>query len=53
MNNRNIIRNIRKMKAIINNAKVFLKIQNKYNSFDKYIWSFTNGEIIDNHLENS
>ena len=51
MDNKYIIRNIKKIKAIINNAKVFLRIQKEYGSFDKYIWSFTNGEVIDNHLQ--
>lgn len=51
MNNINAIRNMKKIKAIINNAKVFLRIQKEYGSFDKYIWSFTNGEVIDNHLQ--
>ncbi len=44
--NPNIIRNKLKIKASINNAKIFKKIANEYGSFAKYIWSFTNGQII-------
>lgn len=46
INNKNIIRNKLKIKASINNAKIFMDIQNEYGTFDKYIWHFTNGEII-------
>ena len=48
MNNPNIIRNKRKIKSAINNAKIFLKIQENYGSFDNYIWSFTSNKIIKN-----
>ncbi|MBR1944314.1 MAG: DNA-3-methyladenine glycosylase I [Alphaproteobacteria bacterium] len=53
MSNSNIIRNIQKIKAIINNAQVFLRVQEKYGSFNRYIWNFTNNKIIDNHLTNA
>ena len=52
MNNEGIIRNRRKIEAAINNAKAFLKIQKEFGSFDKYIWGFTDGKVIDNHLKN-
>ena len=48
INNKDIVRNKLKIKATINNAKVFIKIQQEYQSFDKYIWSFTNNKIIKN-----
>jgi len=41
-----IIRNKAKINATINNAKVFMDIQEKFGSFDDYIWDFTDGEII-------
>lgn len=47
-----IIRNRNKIKAAVSNAKAFLMIQEEFGSFDKYIWSFTNGQIIDHHLLN-
>ena len=46
LENKNIIRNRLKILAVINNAKVFLKIQKEYGSFCKYIWHFTNNKQI-------
>ena len=46
-----IIRNRLKIKSAINNAKVFIAIQNEFGSFDKYFWSFTDGKIIDNKIK--
>lgn len=48
MNNPEIIRNKLKINASINNAKVFMKIQEEFGSFDKYIWSFSNNKVIRN-----
>ncbi|MBE6508181.1 MAG: DNA-3-methyladenine glycosylase I [Methanobrevibacter sp.] len=44
--NEGIIRHKGKIASAINNAKVFIEIQNEFGSFDKYIWGFTDGEII-------
>lgn len=46
LNNKNIIRNKLKIKASINNAKIFKKIQKEYKSFHNYLKSFTNDKII-------
>ena len=46
MNNKNIIRNQRKITATIKNAKIFMEIQKEYNSFSNYLWHFTNNKII-------
>lgn len=43
-----IIRNKRKIKAAINNSKIFKEIQSEYGSFSNFIWSFTNNQIIYN-----
>ena len=43
--NKDIIRNRKKINAVINNAKVFIEIQNEFGSFYEYIKTFTNGEI--------
>lgn len=48
MNNKYIIRNKLKINATINNAKIFMNIQNEYKSFSNYIWHFTNNKIIKN-----
>lgn len=52
LNNKNIIRNKLKIKSAINNAKIFIEIQKEYQSFDKYIWSFTNNKVIRNTTGN-
>ena len=44
--NPKIIRNKLKLNASVVNANVFIKIQEEFSSFDKYIWGFTNGKII-------
>ena len=41
-----IIRNKRKIFASVKNAVVFKAIQDEFESFDKYIWSFTDGKTI-------
>ena len=43
-----IIRNRLKIEATINNAKQFIEIQNKFGSFDKYIWQFVGGKPLIN-----
>jgi len=43
-----IIRNKLKINSAINNAKQFLKIQEEFASFNKYIWSFVNYKPIIN-----
>lgn len=45
-NNKNIIRNKLKIKAAINNSKIFKEIQNEYGSFSSYIWHFSANKII-------
>ena len=49
MQNAGIIRSELKIKSGISNAKAFLKIQQEFGSFSKYIWNFTNGKPIVNH----
>lgn len=44
-----IIRNKLKIKATVNNAQAFIRIQKKYGSFNKYIWNFVGGIPITNH----
>lgn len=52
MQNAGIIRNQLKIRSAITNAKYFLEIQKEFGSFDKYIWSWTDGRVLDNHLVN-
>ena len=44
--NEGIIRHKGKITSAINNAKIFIEIQEEFGSFDNYIWGFTEGEII-------
>ena len=44
--NEGIIRHKGKINAAVNNAQVFIEIQDEFGSFDEYIWGFTDGEII-------
>jgi len=48
LQNEGIIRNKLKVKATISNAAAFMKIQEEFRSFSKYIWGFVNGKPIDN-----
>lgn len=41
-----IIRNRLKINASVTNAKAFIQIQQEFGSFDNYIWSFSNHEVI-------
>lgn len=51
MNNSGIIRNKLKIMATVTNAQAFIKIQNEFGSFDKYIWQFTNNKTIKNKFK--
>jgi len=46
MQNQGIIRNRLKIRAAIQNARVFMQIQEQFGSFDEYIWCFTAGHTI-------
>lgn len=46
LENEGIIRHKGKINAAINNAQIFIEIQKEFESFDNYIWSFTDGKII-------
>lgn len=43
-----IIRNKLKVYSAVSNAIAFMKIQEEFGSFSKYIWAFTDGKPIDN-----
>ena len=46
-----IIRNRLKINSIIINAKLFIKIQAEFGSFNNYIWKFVNNKPIDNQCK--
>ena len=51
INNAGIIRNKLKVKATISNADAYIKVQEEFGSFSKYIWAFTDGKPIKNAFE--
>jgi DNA-3-methyladenine glycosylase I len=46
-----IVRNKLKIAAAIQNAKAFLKVQDEFGSFDRYIWQFIGGKPKVNQWE--
>ena len=52
MTDTGLIRNRNKILSVRKNARAVLKIQKEFGSFDAYLWSFTDGHIIDGHWEN-
>lgn len=52
INNSGIIRNRLKITAAISNAKAFLKVQQEFGSFDRYIWQFVNYKPIIHKFKN-
>ena len=46
LQNPNIIRNRLKIRAAVNNAKIFREIQKEYGTFERYLRRFTDGKTI-------
>ena len=46
MNTEGMIKSVRKIEAIINNAKCFQKIRTEFGSFCKYLWSYSDNKTI-------
>ena len=53
LHNGAIIRNRLKIYAARQNAQVFLKIQQDFGSFDRYVWPFVGGQPLINHWRRS
>ena len=51
MQDTSIIRNQLKVRSAVSNAQAFLKVQEEFGTFDKYIWQFTEGKTIVSHLD--
>lgn len=49
MQDAGIIRNRLKLNAAVKNACAFLDAQSEFGSFDRYIWSFVDGQAQQNH----
>jgi len=50
LNNPGIVRNKLKVNATVSNAKAFMKIQEEFGSFSKYIWSFVDHKPVQNSV---
>jgi DNA-3-methyladenine glycosylase I len=46
--NPDIIRNRLKVNAVVTNARAFLRVQEEFGTFDRYLWQFVNGRPIQN-----
>lgn len=49
LENKGIVRNKLKINSVISNAKSFINVRKEFGSFNNYIWSFTNGKVIQNN----
>ncbi|NME67420.1 DNA-3-methyladenine glycosylase I [Flammeovirga aprica] len=49
MQEKGIIRNKLKIKAIVTNAKAYLKVKEEFGTFKDYIWQFTDHKVIQNN----
>jgi DNA-3-methyladenine glycosylase I len=46
-----IVRNKLKIEGAVANAKAFLQVRKEFGTFDKYIWSFVDGKLIQNNFK--
>ena len=49
MMNTNIVRNQLKIRSTVTNAQKFIHVQDLFESFNNYLWSFVEGQPIVNH----
>jgi DNA-3-methyladenine glycosylase I len=49
--NPGVVRNKLKVNSAVSNAKLFLKVQEEFDGFSNYIWSFVNGKPIQNRIK--
>ena len=48
MGNSGIVRNRRKLEAAMQNARAFLRVQDRFGGFDAYVWRFVEGKPVVN-----
>jgi len=51
MRTEGIVRNRLKIQSVIKNARAIRKLEDGYESFDEYIWHFTDGKQIIHHIK--
>lgn len=52
LNDAGIIRNKLKVRATVSNAMAFMKVQEEFGSFSRYVWGFVGDSPIRNRVEN-
>ncbi|GJQ20811.1 MAG: DNA-3-methyladenine glycosylase [Bacteroidia bacterium] len=52
LRNPGIVRNRLKIESAVTNARAFLRIQEEFGSFDRYIWQWTGGKPLVNRWRN-
>ena len=53
MKDEGIVRNRLKIESTVSNAAAFLKVQQEFGSFDRYLWAFVDGRPIVNRPQGS
>jgi DNA-3-methyladenine glycosylase I len=49
--NPEIVRNQLKIRSTVTNAQYFIKVQQEFGSFSKYLWSFVSGKPLNNQFK--
>ena len=49
MQNPGLVRNRRKLAAAVTNARAFIRIQEEYGTFDRYLWRIVGGQLRQNY----
>ncbi len=49
LTNQAIVRNKLKINSAVTNARAFIKVQEEFGSFDRYIWGFVDGKPVQNN----
>lgn len=52
LQNKGIIRNKLKIRSTVTNAQAFIRIQQEFESFSKYLWGFVGDKPIQNNFKN-
>jgi DNA-3-methyladenine glycosylase I len=53
LRNPDIVRNRLKIEATVTNARAFLKVKDRFQTFDRFIWQFVDGRPIQNRWRSS
>ncbi len=51
LTNQAIVRNKLKINSAVTNARAFIKVQEEFGSFDRYIWGFVDGKPLQNNWQ--